>query len=60
MATEKETSILSAVNVQGKKVHAIETFFSHYHVVSSHIIDWLHVLEELVKGINAVNRMSGK
>ena len=57
MATDKETSILSAINVQGKKFNTMKTFFSNYHVVSSHMIDWLHVLEELVGGINGMSGM---
>ena len=48
VATEKETGILSAINVQGKKLHTMKTCFNNYRVVSSYIVDWLHELEELV------------
>ena len=50
MITEKETSISSPINVQGKKLYTMKTFFSNYNVVSSHMIDWLHLLEELAEG----------
>ena len=51
VAIEKETSILSAINVQARKLHTVETFKPS--------TDWLHVFEEL-RGINAVNIMWSK
>ena len=49
VATDKETNILAAINVQGKKLHTLKTC-NIYLVVSLHTVDWLHVLEGLVGG----------
>ena len=60
MAIEKNTSILSAVNVQERNYIQWKPSFSNNHVVTWYIIDWLHVLKELVRSINTGKRMGIK